>query len=308
MDREGLWLPLQERRRKSKSDFLPGERAWRSSTRCAGFKHRKLSKQRIDDLAAAVPPTSPRSSPSRGSYTTYWDWIETAGRHPPELRRVPRSRGFERRDDEGVARAMELAASYPDRDAPAPITTPIPARSRAELMGAITFAGRWRGWLTKVGPKWPLPCRHRAADGGIRRAKSSRGRRLSPTPTRMSSRSPAKVMNELLAIHPRSAKATGAPRSSWESDPDAERSAAARVYDRRTDEDRYFAAARTFASRRTTHRSHAHRRSGKRRPSHDGRPDRWLSDAVNVRAILADADLRRALMVSTIQTIQHARV
>jgi hypothetical protein len=53
---------------KSKSDFYQASEPGAFYTVPA--KHRKLTKERIDELAAAVPPTSPRVVPSRGRTTT----------------------------------------------------------------------------------------------------------------------------------------------------------------------------------------------------------------------------------------------
>jgi fido (protein-threonine AMPylation protein) len=66
-----------------------------------------------------------------------------------------------RREDEGVARAMELVASYLERSEPVALTTTVIQQVHAELMGAIyPFAGQWRTVSLHKGhgpTKWPLP-------------------------------------------------------------------------------------------------------------------------------------------------------
>jgi hypothetical protein len=75
------------------------------------------------------------------------------------------------------------------------------------------------------------------------------------------------------------------------------------VYDRRKDETRYYAACEDVR----VHRNYAAARDAHCRVA-TGRAARWeaamASKRVNVKAILADADLRRKLMVSTIQATQ----
>lgn len=230
---------------KSKSDFYQASEAGTFYTVSA--KHRKLSKQRIDELAAAVPPTSPRVVPIPWQqYERNWDWITTADGILLNFAGCLDREEIERREDEGVQRAMELVMHLVERDAPAPITVPLIQQLHTELMGAIyPFAGRWRevGLTKGVGPeKWPLP------PAGIEplmqvfeREVLARSPVISDADTDVFAFA-SEVMNELLAIHP---FREGNGRTAFilgnlilmQND-----LLPLNFYDRRTDEGRYFAA------------------------------------------------------------------
>jgi len=210
-------------------------------------KHRKLTKERIDELAAAVPPTSPRivTIPWK-NYDNDWDWIESADGILLNFAGCLDREEIHRREDEGVARAMELVASYLDRAEPVALTSTIVQHVHAELMGAIyPFAGQWRTVSLHKGDgptKWPLP------PGGIEPQMAVMERDLF-------SRSPfvsddddkvfefvAQVMGELIALHP---FREGNGRTAFiignlllmQND-----MLPLDVYDRRSDEARYYAA------------------------------------------------------------------
>jgi cell filamentation protein len=190
---------------KSKSDFYQAREPGAFYTVPA--KQRKLSKERIDELAAVVPPTSPRIVTIPWKYYDHdWDWIETADGLLLNFAGCLDRDEIDRREDEGVARAMELVASYLDRAEPVALTTTVVQHVHAELMGAIyPFAGQWRTVALHKGDgptKWPLP------PGGIEPQMAVMERDLF-------SRSPfvsddddevfefvAQVMGELIAIHP----------------------------------------------------------------------------------------------------------
>lgn len=230
---------------KSKSDFYQAGEPGTFYTVPA--KHRKLPKERIDELAAAVPPTSPRIVPSPwNNYEREWDWITTLDGVLLNFAGCLDKEEIERREDEGVQRAMELVMQLVEREVPAPITVPLIQQLHTELMGAIyPFAGRWREVSLHKGEgptKWPLP------PGGIEplmqlfeRDVLSRSPVISDADSEVFAFA-SEVMNELLAIHPfregngRTAFILGnlllmqndlLPLNS---------------YDRRTDEARYFAA------------------------------------------------------------------
>jgi cell filamentation protein len=112
-----------------------------------------------------------------------------------------------RREDEGVARAMELVAGYLDRPEPVALSASLVQQVHTELMGAIyPFAGAWRtvstctkGMVRRSG--------HFLQVGSARRwtfsnATSSRAHPLSPPRMRRSTASSARCMGELIAIHP----------------------------------------------------------------------------------------------------------
>lgn len=211
-------------------------------------KHRKLEKARVDALiGAAVVPTSPRvvTSPWR-NYDKTWDWITTDEGILLNFAGCLEREEIDRREDEGVARAMELIATLLDAPEPVALTSALLRRIHVELMGSIyPFAGEWRvvGLHKGDGPeKWPLP------PGGIdplmnvlERDVLSRSPVLSENDEDIF-RYVSEVMCEVLAIHPfregngRTAFTAGnlllmqtglLPLS---------------VYDRRNDQKRYFEA------------------------------------------------------------------
>jgi len=211
-------------------------------------RHRKLKKERIEELAAAVVPTSPRVVPI--PWQNYdrdeWDWIESSDGILLNFAGCLDREEIHRREDEGVARAMELIASYLDRAEPVPLTAKLIKQVHIELMGAIyPFAGEWRqvGLTKGNGPeKWPFP------RGGI-------DPQMAVLERDVFSRSPfiadddskvfyfvAEVMGELIALHP---FREGNGRTSFivgnlllmQND-----LLPLDVYDRRADEARYYAA------------------------------------------------------------------
>ncbi|MCZ2250003.1 MAG: Fic family protein [Bacteroidia bacterium] len=230
---------------KAKSDFYQASEPGAFYTVPA--KHRKLTKERVDELAAAAPPTSPRVVPIPWqNYEREWDWIESGNGILLNFAGCLDREEIHRREDEGVARAMELVASYLDRSEPVALTTTVIQQVHAELMGAIyPFAGQWRTVSLHKGDgptKWPLP------PGGIEPQMDVMERDLF-------SRSPfvsdddskvfefvAQVMGELIALHP---FREGNGRSAFiignlllmQND-----MLPLDVYDRRSDEARYYAA------------------------------------------------------------------
>jgi len=170
-------------------------------------KHRKLKKERIEELADAVVPTSPRVVPIPWQqYEREWDWIMTADGILLNFAGCLDREEIHRREDEGVARAVELVASYLDRAEPVALTSTLVQHVHTELMGAIyPFAGQWRTVSLHKGDgptKWPLP------PGGIEpqmllleRDVFSRSPFLSDDDGRVFD-FVAEVMGELIAIHP----------------------------------------------------------------------------------------------------------
>lgn len=210
-------------------------------------KQRKLTKERIEELAAAVPPTSPRVVPIPWQqYDREWDWIATADGILLNFAGCLDREEIHRREDEGVARAMELVALLLEREEPVALTSALVQQLHTELMGAIyPFAGQWRTVSLHKGDgrtKWPLP------PSGIAPLMEVLERNVF-------SRSPfvsedddkvfgfvAEVMGELLALHPfregngRTAFIIG-NLALMQND-----MLPLDVYDRRADETRYFAA------------------------------------------------------------------
>jgi cell filamentation protein len=170
-------------------------------------KIRKLSKGRADELATAQAPTSTRVVPIPwNDYDREWDWITTADGILLNFAGCLDREEIDRREDEGVARAMELVATHLDRVEPIALTTAVIRQVHTELMGAIyPFAGAWRSVSLHKGDgptKWPLP------PGGIEplmvlldRDVLSRSPFVSDDDDRVFAYV-AEVMGEFLAIHP----------------------------------------------------------------------------------------------------------
>jgi cell filamentation protein len=209
---------------------------------------RKLSKERVDELAAlATAPTTPRVvvNPWR-NYEREWDWIQTDDGLCLNYAGCLDREEVDRREDEGVARAMEFVVGLLDRPEPVPLTVNLVRQIHRELMGEIyPFAGEWRTVDLHKGDgptRWPLP------PGGIQplmdvleREVLSRSPLLSEDDEKVFGYV-SEVMCEILALHPfregngRAAFIAGnllllqndlVPLD---------------VYDRRNDQARYFAA------------------------------------------------------------------
>jgi cell filamentation protein len=170
-------------------------------------KLRKLSKGRVEELAMAQPPTSPRVVPMPWKdYDREWDWITNADGILLNFAGCLDREEIHRREDEGVARAMELVATFLDRVEPVTLTSAIVRQIHTALMGAIyPFAGAWRTVSLDKGngpTKWPLP------PGGIEPLMDVFERDvLSRSPFTSDDDSEvfayvSEVMGEFLAIHP----------------------------------------------------------------------------------------------------------
>lgn len=125
-------------------------------------KQRKLSKARIDELAPAQAPTSPQIVPTPWKdYDQDWERITTHEGILLNFAGCLDQEEIHRREDEGVARAMELVATLLHRPAPVPLTFPLIQQVHSELLGTIyPFAGKWRTVALHKGDgptKWPLP-------------------------------------------------------------------------------------------------------------------------------------------------------
>jgi len=170
-------------------------------------KHRKLTKEQIEDLAVAVVPTAPRVVPIPWrDYDREWDWIETADGILLNLAGCLDREEIHRREDEGVARAMELVASYLDRAEPVALSLGLVQQVHTELMGAIyPFAGAWRMVSLHKGggpTKWPLPPGGMAPQMDVvERDVFSRSSFISADNSKVFD-FVAEVMGELIALHP----------------------------------------------------------------------------------------------------------
>ena len=169
---------------------------------------RKVSKDRLEQLESdAKIPTSPKvvANPWQ-DYHLGWDWVKTEDGICLNYAGCLHQEEINRREDEGVARAMGFVAALLDRSEPSPITIPLIRQIHTELMGEIyPFAGEWRTVALHKGEgptKWPLPI------GGIEPVLEVYQRDvLSRTPLLNADNDSiydfcSEAMNELLAIHP----------------------------------------------------------------------------------------------------------
>jgi cell filamentation protein len=146
---------------KAKAEYYEGREPGTYYTVPA--KLRKLDKRRADNLiAVASVPISPRVVPSPWRhYDKSWDWITTEDGILLNFAGCLEREEIDRREDEGVARAMELVATLLEAPEPVSLTSELLRRIHVELMGSIyPFAGQWRavGLHKGDGPeKWPLP-------------------------------------------------------------------------------------------------------------------------------------------------------
>lgn len=169
---------------------------------------RKLEKSHADQLAkATVAPTSPRvvANPWQ-AYTRDWDWITTSDGLVLNYAGCLDREEIERREDEGVSRAMELVTAFVLREAPVPLTIQLLCQIHSELMDAIyPFAGQWRVVDLHKGDgptKWPLPpCGIEPLMEVLERDVLSRSPLISSDDGEVFAFA-SEVMNELLAIHP----------------------------------------------------------------------------------------------------------
>jgi cell filamentation protein len=169
---------------------------------------RKLKKVRIDELVALVtkPNTFHVVSNLWRNYEREWDWIETEDGICLNWAGCLDKEQVDRREDEGVQRAMELVAELVQRAEPVPLTVSLFRQLHIELMGAIyPFAGEWRTVAIHKGDgptRWPLP------PGGIQpiidvfeRDVLSRSPFISDDDEQIFAYM-SEGMNEILAIHP----------------------------------------------------------------------------------------------------------
>jgi cell filamentation protein len=169
---------------------------------------RKLHSDRVEALAErAVAPTSPIvvTNPWR-DYDRDWDWVVTDDGVCLNWAGCLHKEEIDRREDEGVQRAMELVAEHVQRATPVPLDVRLVQQLHVELMGPIyPFAGQWRTVSLHKGDgptRWPLP------PGGIQplmdlleRDVFSRSPKLAPGDDEVFLYA-SEVMNELLAVHP----------------------------------------------------------------------------------------------------------
>jgi cell filamentation protein len=211
---------------------------------------RKLAKIRVEELAGlAKIPASPRVVPIPWRYyDLHWDWITTEDGISLNFAGCLDIEEIHRREDEGVARAMEFVVSLLDRPEPAAVTVTLVRQIHLELMGEIyPFAGDWRTVDLHKGDddgpiRWPLPpCGIQPLMDVLERDVLSKSPLLSANDGEVFGYV-AEVMCELLALHP---FREGNGRTAFivgnllllQND-----MVPLDVYDRRSDQARYFAA------------------------------------------------------------------
>jgi len=206
----------------------------------------KLTRARVDELNKLMSEPSTQTvvaNPWR-DYNLDWDHIQTDDGITFNYAGCLDQEEIERREDEGVARALDYIDALAQRPEPVPLTVALVRQIHRELMSEIyPFAGEWRTVrLSKGGVTWWLP------PVGIEPL-------MNQLETDVFSRSPflsdndeevfayvSEVMCELIALHPfregngRTAFMVGnlillqnilVPLD---------------IYDRRTDQTRYYAA------------------------------------------------------------------
>ncbi len=169
---------------------------------------RKFDEDRLENLCrlAKVPTDLKTVENPWQDYQLGWDWTKTADGIPINYAGCLNREEISRREDEGVARAMELITSVIQRSQLLPITIDLIRQIHVELMGEIyPFAGKWRAVALHKGDgptKWPLP------PMGIQAVIDTFAQEvLSRTPFQDLNNTAVcefcgEVMNELIAIHP----------------------------------------------------------------------------------------------------------
>jgi len=125
-------------------------------------KHRKFSKKRLEELEYVQNPVSPQIVPTPWlDYDLDWERVTTSDGILLNYAGCLELQEIHRREDEGVARAMEFVVNMLDQGEPVELSTDLIRQIHIELMGAIyPFAGAWRTVQLHKGDgptKWPLP-------------------------------------------------------------------------------------------------------------------------------------------------------
>jgi cell filamentation protein len=209
---------------------------------------RKLSKARIDELdSLSAIPAAPTVVPIPWrNYDRGWDWIKTDDGISLNYAGCLEREEIERREDEGVGRAMAFVNDLLDRPQPVPLTGNLVRQIHRELLGEIyPFAGEWRTVDLHKGDgptRWPFPpCGIQPLMDDMEQKVFSRSPFLSDENEKVFAYV-AEVMCELLALHPfregngRTAFIVGSLLLTQNDLLPLD------VYDRRRDEPQYYAA------------------------------------------------------------------
>jgi len=169
---------------------------------------RKISKERMEQLMMLFNVSGAMQVVANPwhDYERDWDWIVTDNGICLNWAGCLDQEEIDRREDEGVQRAMETIANLITRDQPVPLTVRLIQEIHLELMGAIyPFAGGWRTVDLHKGDgptKWPFP------PGGIQPLMDVFERDVLSRSPVISNKDEdifayaSEVMNELLAVHP----------------------------------------------------------------------------------------------------------
>lgn len=171
-------------------------------------EQRKLARARLEDLSAtALVPSAAKVVPMPWrDYHLDFDWIETEDGICLNYAGCLHWEEVYRREDEGVARALDLISGLVDAEEPYPIRLQLVQQIHQALLGDIyPFAGKWRMVSLHKGDgptKWPLP------PSGIQPIMDIFERDvLSRTPFLSTDEAAvflfvSELLNEFLAIHP----------------------------------------------------------------------------------------------------------
>lgn len=167
---------------------------------------RKLERSRVREIAQKAPDSFEVVPNPWKNYDREWDWIETDDGLCLNYAGCLDREEIDRREDEGVGRALEYFAGLVSRPDPVPLTLQIIRQVHRELMGSIyPFAGEWRTVSLHKGEgptKWPLP------PGGIDPQMAVIERDILVHTPFVSEDDEevylftSKLMNEILAVHP----------------------------------------------------------------------------------------------------------
>lgn len=121
----------------------------------------KLTRARVEELNRLMSEPARQTvvaNPWR-NYDQHWDHIQTDDGISFNYAGCLDQEEIERREDEGVARALDYVDALAQRDEPAPLTVALVRQVHREIMGEIyPFAGEWRTvHLSKGGVTWVLP-------------------------------------------------------------------------------------------------------------------------------------------------------
>jgi len=169
---------------------------------------RKLELARLKELdgKALIPDAFEIVANPWLNYEREWNWIQTEDGLCLNYAGCLDREEINRREDQGVGRAMEYVAELFRRPEPVPITLSIIRQVHKALMGSIyPFAGEWRTVSLHKGEgptKWPLPI------GGIEPQMLLLERDILSCSPLLSDEDEdvfifaSELMNEILAIHP----------------------------------------------------------------------------------------------------------